>query len=196
MQVKVERFKKLNSVEIPLGGITLLVGGNNSGKSSVLQALQFGVAVAQTSAIQGGTWSADRLATSIGQSDLIYSPIKDVTSLARNGRLREQPSEAITVTYQAPRLLEPDEVPTDANTWITAKILVRKGRNKNVLLEILGKEIGEKLQSIDRPYCALVTGLAGIPAEERYQTEFAVQKAAARGDSNSVFRNILLQLSK
>ncbi|MBP0634254.1 ATP-dependent endonuclease [Cupriavidus sp. AcVe19-6a] len=50
------------------------------------------------------------------------------------------------------------------------------------------------MQSITTPYSALVTGLAGIPSEEEYETNLVVRKAAARGDSNSVFRNILLQL--
>ena len=75
-------------------------------------------------------------------------------------------------------------------------ISVKKGKNKNITLEIIGQEIGKKLQSIDTPYSALVTGLAGIPSEERYVTPYALRKAAARGDSNSVFRNILLQLKQ
>ncbi|MBP0634256.1 AAA family ATPase [Cupriavidus sp. AcVe19-6a] len=91
MQVVIERFKNLQSVDLNIHGLTLLVGGNNAGKSSVLQAIQFGASVAQTSAMQGGNWADDRLATSIGQSDLVYSPIKDVLSLGPNGRLRASP---------------------------------------------------------------------------------------------------------
>lgn len=180
MEIKIERFKSLESVEISVNGIALLVGGNNSGKSSVLQAIQFGASVAQTSSLQGGSWSADRLSTSIGQSDLVYSPIKDVLSLARNGRLKESEAEAIRVTYR--------------DGAEEAKITVRKGRNKNIRLELVGATLGAQLQSIQQPYCALVTGLAGIPSEEEFETNVVVRKAAAKGDSNSVFRNILLQL--
>lgn len=193
MHVTIERFKKLDKVEIPLNGITLLVGGNNAGKSSVLQAIQFGVAAAQTSLLQVGAWSAERLSTSIGQSELVYSPIKDVISLARNGKLREPASEAISITYtEATQAVATDE--EQGSATVSSRVTVRKGRNKNVLLEIVGRQIGERLQSIEKPFCTLVTGLAGIPAEEKYLTPFAVQKAAARGDSNSVFRNILWQL--
>lgn len=158
----------------------MLVGGNNAGKSSVLQAIQFGVSVAQTSAMQGGTWSDDRLATSIGQSDLVYSPIKDVLSLGPNGKLREPENEAISITYRR------EESET--------KVSVRKGRNKNVRFELVGQVLGQQLQSITSPFSALVTGLAGIPSEEEYETNIVVRKAAAKGDSNAVFRNILLQL--
>lgn len=180
MEIIVERFKNIERVELDVSGLSLLVGGNNAGKSSILQAIQFGISVAQTSSIQGGSWVGDRFSTSIGQSDLVYSPIKDVLSLARNGRLREPEAEAIRITYR------------DGGN--ESRVTVRKGRNKNILLEIVGRPLGETLQSIQNPICALVTGLAGIPSEEEFETNIVVKKAAAKGDSNSVFRNILLQL--
>lgn len=182
MEFRIERFKNIERVQFTLDEINLLVGGNNAGKSSVLQALQFGVSAAQTSAIQGGIWNGDRLSTSIGQSDLVYAPIKDVLSLARNGRLREREDEAIQITYRD----NTDE----------CRVTVRKGRNKNIMIEVVGRVLGERLQSVSTPYSALVTGLAGIPSEERFEANIVVRKAAAKGDSNSVFRNILLQLKQ
>jgi ABC-type branched-subunit amino acid transport system ATPase component len=182
MHFTIERFKNLENVQLSVDSIDLLVGGNNAGKSSILQALQFGVSAAQTAAIQGGSWVGDRLSTSIGQSDLVYAPIKDVLSLARNGKLREREDEAIQVTYK-----DGDD---------ECRVSVRKGRNKNILIEVVGRSLGQRLQSVTEPYSALVTGLAGIPAEERFEANIVVRKAAAKGDSNSVFRNILLQLSQ
>lgn len=186
MEITIKRFKNIGSVKIPVNGITLLVGGNNSGKSSILQAVQFGVSAAQTSDMQGGFWGEDRLSTSIGQSDLVYSPIKEVTSLAKDGRLRESVNEAISIIY-ADNNIDPVE---------NCRINVTRGRNKNIRLELVGKSLGTKLQSMSNPFCALVTGLAGVPSEERFETNIVVRKAAARGDSNSVFRNILLQVKR
>ncbi|QBK04648.1 ATPase [Hylemonella gracilis] len=182
MDFTIERFKNIEQVQLSVDGIDLLVGGNNAGKSSILQALQFGVSAAQTAAIQGGAWVGNRLSTSIGQSDLVYAPIKDVLSLARNGKLREREDEAIQITYK-----DGDDA---------CRVTVRKGRNKNILIEVVGRTLGTRLQSVTEPYSALVTGLAGIPAEERFEANIVVRKAAAKGDSNSVFRNILLQLSQ
>ncbi|MDR3560905.1 MAG: ATP-binding protein [Negativicutes bacterium] len=181
MTIKIQRFKNIESIECPTDGIVLLVGGNNSGKSSVLQAIQFGISVAQTAAMQGGLWKRTRLSTSIGQNDLVYSPIREVSSLAYNGTLKEDPRYAISITFQT----EPG---------VECQVVVRKGRNKNILLNLIGQSLGEHLQSLEAPYCALVTGLAGIPSEEEFETDYVVRKAAARGNSNSVFRNILLQL--
>lgn len=77
-----------------------------------------------------------------------------------------------------------------------SEIIISKGKNKNISINIEGVDLGKKLQSINEPFSMLVTGLAGIPNEERYQTPFVVNKTAAIGHSNSVFRNILLLLKK
>lgn len=47
--VRIRNFKKISDTRIELGPITYLVGGNNSGKSSVLQALHTAVSCAQAS---------------------------------------------------------------------------------------------------------------------------------------------------
>ena len=182
MKILIERFKSIENITLDVNGISLLVGSNNSGKSSVLQAIQFGTSVAQTAEMQRGRWKKGRLSTSIGQNDLVYSPIKDVLSLARDRQLQETAAQSINITY------------TDEKS--TCSISVKKGKNKNISLEIVGEELGKKLQSISSPYSAFVTGLAGVPSEERYVTTYSLRKAAARGDSNSVFRNILYQLKK
>jgi predicted ATP-dependent endonuclease of OLD family len=46
--VAIHRFKRIEQIEIPLGDVTLLIGANNSGKSSILQAIHFAVSIAQT----------------------------------------------------------------------------------------------------------------------------------------------------
>ena len=46
--VTVRRFKRLEEVQITLGDATLLIGANNSGKSSILQAIHFAVPIAQS----------------------------------------------------------------------------------------------------------------------------------------------------
>ena len=36
MRVSINKFKQLDNVSVELAGITLLIGGNNAGKSSIL----------------------------------------------------------------------------------------------------------------------------------------------------------------
>jgi hypothetical protein len=44
---------------------------------------------------------------------------------------------------------------------------------------------------LDRPFSFIAPGLAGIPSYEEFRSEGIVRRAAARGDANSVFRNVL-----
>jgi predicted ATP-dependent endonuclease of OLD family len=44
---------------------------------------------------------------------------------------------------------------------------------------------------MNQPYSIFVPGLAGIPTWEEFKSEVLVRKAAARGDANNVFRNVL-----
>ena len=48
MKITIRRFKSIESAELVLDKINVLVGGNNAGKSSIIQAIQFAVSCAQT----------------------------------------------------------------------------------------------------------------------------------------------------
>ncbi|WP_319244059.1 AAA family ATPase [uncultured Propionivibrio sp.] len=180
--ISIQKFKGISAIDLSLGRVNVIIGGNNAGKSSILQAIQFAVSIAQTTSTQNTRWSGDRMPSSLSSNDLIYAPIQDVYALGHNGSLQEDPGEAIQISFSA-----------DQNQ---AKVIARKGRNKNIVVAIEGKVLGDELRSLEQPFCMIVPGLSGIPAQEFYRTPSVVTKLAARGDSNSVFRNILLQLSR
>lgn len=190
INVKIERFKNIEDATLNLDPINVLIGSNNSGKSSILQAIQFAVSVAQTtSTFKNAKWylsgsKADHLETSISPTQLIYSPLRDVYALALNGDLRGDDENAIRVNF------EEDVSKT------RSEIVVKKGRNRNIAIEIIGNVLGRKLQSIENPFSIFVPGLAGIPAFEEYKTPITVRKAAAKDDANNVFRNVLWLLNK
>jgi len=179
--IKIERFKNITEIELPLKGINLLIGSNNAGKSSIQQAIQFAVSIAQTTAQQGARWVHDRCPSSLSSESLIYTPLRDVEALAPFGWLQTSLEHAIKVTF---------------TNETSSAITIRKGRNRNITTSLEGRTLGESLQNIEQPYSMIVPGLAGIPAYEAYRPPSVVRKAAAKGDSNSVFRNILLLLSK
>ncbi|MEP8763951.1 AAA family ATPase [Enterobacter roggenkampii] len=179
--IKIERFKNIVDIEIPLEGINLLIGSNNAGKSSIQQAIQFSVSIAQSTNQQGARWSQNRCPSSLSSDTLIYSPLKDIGALAPNGKLQTSKDQAIKVTFNG-----------ETSTTVT----ISKGKNRNIATSLEGKELGELLQDIENPFSMIVPGLAGIPSFEEYKPPSVVRKAAAKGDSNSVFRNILLLLAK
>jgi len=73
--VTVRRFKRLEEVQIALGDATLLIGANNSGKSSILQAIHFAVSIAQSARLvgEGVSWRNGAFEVSFNPAQLIYS---------------------------------------------------------------------------------------------------------------------------
>jgi predicted ATP-dependent endonuclease of OLD family len=183
--INIKRFKNIEESDLELDRINILIGSNNSGKSSILQAIQFAVSVAQTSSLEkSAVWRKnERMPTSIAPNQLIYSPFRDVSALAPNRDLREEPQYAILIGF------------VDNNSECV-EVSVRKGRNKNITIELKGRTLGEELRKIEEPFSIFVPGLAGIPSAEEYKTPSIVRKAAAKGDANNVFRNVLNLLYK
>jgi predicted ATP-dependent endonuclease of OLD family len=44
----IERFKRLERVDFNLDGVNILIGGNNSGKSTIIQAVHFAFTLLQS----------------------------------------------------------------------------------------------------------------------------------------------------
>jgi energy-coupling factor transporter ATP-binding protein EcfA2 len=182
--VTIRRFKSIATVEIPLDEVTLLIGANNSGKSTVLQAIHFAVSIAQTAALIGENlaWQNDRFQLSFNPSQLLYSPVGDVLSLANGGTLQEPRETQIEIELRD----------SDNQTCVVG---LRRGRNRNIGVSIVGRTIGEQLMDLERPYTIYAPGLAGVPKEERYMSPGVVRRIVARGDANLTLRNVLRMLS-
>lgn len=181
--VSIRRFKRLQEVTIALNDATLLIGANNSGKSSILQAIHFAVSIAQSARLigEGLSWRNDAFELSFNPSQLIYSPVADVLSLATGGTLQEQRPTQIEVAFQ-----------DDAGSRCTVGL--RRGRNRNIAVSIVGRGVGERLMDLENPFTVYAPGLAGVPKEERYLSPGVVRRIVARGDANLALRNVLRML--
>jgi predicted ATPase len=177
--IAVQRFKSLEDVTLELGDrLTVLVGPNNAGKSSLLQAIQFGVSVVQSAGMDGAArWIGEALSGTLATDQLVYTPLRDIHMLAKGGALRQDKTKAIVITVTA----------EDG----AAEISVRRGKNKNIAVRCHGKDLGKQLQQLENPFSVIAPGLAGIPSYEEFKSEGIVRRAAARGDANNVFRNVL-----
>ncbi|WP_341359589.1 AAA family ATPase [Georgenia sp. M64] len=177
--IAVQRFKSLEHVTLELGDrLTVLVGPNNAGKSSLLQAIQFGVSVVQSAGMDGAArWTGEALSATLATDQLVYTPLRDIHMLAKGGALRQDKDKAIVITVAA----------EDG----AAEISVRRGKNKNIAVRCHGKDLGRQIQQLENPFSVIAPGLAGIPSYEEFKSEGIVRRAAARGDANNVFRNVL-----
>lgn len=183
--VAIRRFKRIEQVTIPLDDVTLLIGANNSGKSSILQAIHFAVSIAQTARLvgEGVAWRQDTYELSFNPSQLLYSPVADVLSLATGGTLLEPRQSQI-------------EIELTAEGGLRTTVGLRRGRNRNIAVNISGRVIGEQLMSLGSPFTIYAPGLAGVPKDERFMSPGVVRRIVARGDANLTLRNVLRMLKE
>ena len=179
--IRIRRFKLIENVALDLAPAIVLVGANNSGKSSILQALHFATSAAQSARLaRGPNWQGEVYGVGFRPEQLIYTPTAEFWALGcpRFGERRD--------TW-----IEVEIEETDGRRCLVA---IGPGRNGNVSLRIEGRELGERIQDISGPYTVYAPGLAGIARSEPSLSQGVIRRTVARGDANLVLRNVLLWL--
>jgi AAA15 family ATPase/GTPase len=146
--IEVSNFKRLKNAILNLSEINIIVGGNNAGKSSLLQAIHFSVGVGVTAREQGET--------TFSTDSLTYIPAADFINL-RHGQpyqnSTEQPFSGIQFSA---------EIDGELNKY---KISIRRGRNYgNISCDRVGnfQPLGARITDQTKPFSIYVPGLAGI----------------------------------
>ena len=179
--VAVETFKRIDQVEILLSGVTILVGTNGSGKSSIIQALHLSATVIR---------QADRVdpnkTTTVGVDHLDYLPTEDYWSLGHNsnwGNSSTSPGSKARFVF------------ADDSASPVAYCTLRSARNAGI--SITGQvpsELTSLMRDKSRFFSAYIPGISGIPNREEKRSRKVVLKACSYGDSNVILRNVLLLL--
>lgn len=182
--IRIKNFKKIFDTRIELGSITYLVGGNNSGKSSVLQAIHTAVSCAQV--------SQEFKQKVIAEASLRYSPVADFALLGHNSPYtnNDKGGNRGTVEFEG--------VPANSVDMETYLIQMYKGRNhNNVGVKRSGYPgFGQIICDPKKLFSVYVPGLSGVPHREEMRGYAAVFRKAASGDANLVFRNIIRLLDE
>ena len=113
--VQIERFKRLEKADLDLVGVNILIGGNNSGKSTIIQAIHFAFTLLQSLTISNKWPLKEKKSSTVSPSELIYIPSEDPYSLGHGGRLLEDESKSIVVSFRF-------------DTGDELKVAIRKGR--------------------------------------------------------------------
>jgi ABC-type ATPase involved in cell division len=177
-RVRVRNFKRIVDAQIDLKGITYLVGGNNAGKSSILQAIHMAISCAQI--------SAELQQQVIAEASLKYSPAADFVTLGNAGPYENRKDGSrgrIDFTGK-----------TDDDADASYSIEIYKARNHhNVGVDRSGVSIGfgQHLNDPKTLFSVYVPGLAGVPHKEEMLSYASVFHKAAGGEANLVFRNII-----
>ncbi|MGB8405947.1 MAG: AAA family ATPase [Mycobacterium sp.] len=182
--VRIQSFKKIADARIELGPITYVVGGNNSGKSSVLQAIHTAVSCAQASVELG-----QRV---VAETSLRYSPVADFSLLGHGAPYENRAGGQRGI-------LDFEGLAAGSAEDAEYRIEMYKARNhNNVGVDRSGLYLGFGQVICDPKtlFSVYVPGLAGVPHREEMSGYAAVFRKAASGDANLVFRNIIRLLSE
>jgi predicted ATPase len=169
--IRVQNFQRIDApLQIPLGPVTVLVGENGSGKSSVLKAIHW--------AIRCATLADERNKVTLEQMDFV--PSKDFLDLAHKLKLQNSAvGRKVTVCLI-------DE--NDAETVIT----IGAARNDaGVLVGAAGPLVAEFI-NYEIPSTAYIPGLAGAAEEETILAVPIMHRKASSGEGGSVLRQIIL----
>lgn len=179
-KVKVENFKRIRHAELALGPVTYIVGGNNSGKSSVIQAIHTATTIAQLS--QGRTKYV------VPSSDLRYTLATSFETIGHRQVLGNRNNG-----FHAEVTFFNSQDETNEDHQYTLKFF--RGSNYNSIRvnahPSKSSTLAQQISNSERLFSIYTPGLSGIPLYEEYMSYASVFQRAAGGEANLVFRNIL-----
>lgn len=179
-KVRIANFKRIEHAELELGPVTYIVGGNNSGKSSVIQAIHTATTIAQL--------SQNRDKYVLPTSELRYTLATSFETIGHRQILgnRNDGFHAEVTFFNSKDELNEDHM-------FTMKFY--RGSNYNsIRINTLPNTSGTLAQQISNTevlFSIYTPGLSGIPLYEEYMSYASAFQRAAGGEANYVFRNIL-----
>lgn len=180
---KVVNFKRLSNLDVAISNITVLIGGNNSGKTSFLQALHLGITTLQ-SARAVSVKAAP--ASTLGVDQFLYRPAAEPIRLNHNGAITSKSGPEFSFFYK--------DTPTSETKEFG--LVMRRGKNANIALTFNHKNtFYERASDRTRPLSIFVPGLAGVALNEEKRTDAIVTTGIAQGDANLYLRNVLYRLT-
>ncbi|WP_444999704.1 ATP-dependent nuclease [Halomonas mongoliensis] len=187
--IKVENFKAIKTAKIPTSsGLTVIVGQNSSGKSSVLQAIHWACRSVANSRIQNNQ------SRSVAVHEFDYYPTENTRLVGNKKELRQARggNEEISVSIEFEHSKEHE------TSTKKSKVLISQGNNDAVKIDLrnnaIDKDFYELLSDMQHPFSSYIPGLAGIPLSEEKRSRQPVLRQAASGAANTVLRNILEQI--
>jgi len=178
--ITVRNFKAAKEAAIPLGGVTILVGPNGCGKSSVLQAIHW-AARAASYVLPKNTKEM------ISFERLDYVPSSEPLATLHKGEMKSDASSMAVEVIFTHRPISGEQ--------IQATVKIRAARNRGGITAYM--DGGSAVTPYKQRFQFITTyipGLAGLSERETILAQPTLRRQAASGDAGGVLRNILLNL--
>lgn len=190
-EVTVRNFKAIDDTTISLAMLTVIVGANGSGKSSVLQALHWIFQSGRNLAVGTNAVKKDDFRQSDGstlsEKDATYMPSPEYRNAGHGAEFGNKKG--------SPQM-EVEVIATNANKDILrASMWIKSARNEGLSVHVPSNNaFVQALRDQSKEFSSYIPGLAGIASVEEKRTKLIVHRQAAAGDANTVLRNVLLLL--
>ena len=184
-KLELQKFKKVENAELNLEKVNVIVGGNNSGKSSILQGIHFSIT---TSAI-----ARQQRLTTFSSDLLLYNPTPDFCTLRNGNPYRNYGGDDSSKLKLTSTITNGDNMDE-----ISYSIRIYKGRNHgNIGCERSGNmQLGQDITDPNQLFTIYVPGLAGIPQKEELRSKAIIRRGVASGDSNIYLRNVIYYIDE
>ena len=191
-KIRIKNFRQIEDETIDLGQVTVLVGPNNGGKTTFLQALSlFGLAIEvwYEKRIDKKTKASKKTGVAIGIDRVLNMPIAEFRELWRNLVLRQYDKEikkqnSIKIEIYAEGVI-------DNTTWQTGFEFEYARDNLIYIRLIDGHDFSEKLINEKIGYLPPVSGLG---SEEHKLELGSIHTKIGNGQTADVLRNICYYL--
>jgi len=193
-RLRVRNFKNLGSIDIELGRTTVLVGPNNSGKTSALQALALwkaGVDAIRSRALaQPPRWAAV-----LNRHDVTFAPVRDAEWLWKDALARMADEAPIPIEIEVHSADQSGEWSFAASFHLeNAESILCRG--SLALPSPNPSDEGTPLfPDLDRPVAFLPT-MSGIAATEPEIAPGRINVLLGEGRTAEVLRNLCLRLAE
>ncbi|MDR1964549.1 MAG: AAA family ATPase, partial [Planctomycetaceae bacterium] len=183
--IHLEHFKQFENIKLELSSMDCLVGGNNSGKSTLLQALAlFDFVVHHCLNRKNGHGSPYEIKNrSIFPEEFFVLPVATSTDLWTN-RITQKKGKPVLIRFH---------VEFDDGKKVMTAIDMNYNRFQMITETENHQEWLEELASYNLSYLPIFSSFL---AQEERRTPAVIEDALARGRVNSVMRNLLLDLKQ
>ena len=200
-RIVIRRFKRFEEVEIELGESVVLIGPNNSGKTSVLQALAlWDLGVRRWLEKRGtGPVPRDRSGVTISRADLVSLPLPEVKLMWKDLHVREGVKENGKSKTRNIRI-EIEVAGTTAGEEWSCGLEFDYGTSESIYCRPLGWAGGKTTERAPIPEAAAAVRVAylppmsGLAASEFRLDPGAVQVRLGEGRTAEVLRNLCFAL--
>ena len=200
----IRNFKRFDEVEIELGGTVLLIGPNNSGKTSALQALAlWDLGLRRWHEKRAGKGANKRTGVAINRRDLVSVPVPDTAHFWRGRHMRVVSQDEAGRRKTSNIRIDIEVHGVDQGRSWQCGLEFDFANSESIYCRPLGlSKNGKNGKPPELPEAALNTQLAylppmsGLTANETRLDPGAVQVRLGEGRTAEVLRNLCYQIAQ